>query len=199
MFGRRDKRTLTQNIRELLWPSMGWKRTFRYVQHRLVRIKDTTGSIARGMAFGAAVSFAPVPGTHIITAGVLSWMTRGNVLASVIGTLVGNPWTFPLMWWGAYKVGDFVFFALGLPIREMPEEFTWNNLVHEIKTDPLELFVPWVCGGFILGALAWPVFYIIFYRLVRQARLRQTQWKMQRLHKAGRKLTEPQQKHGKKK
>ncbi|HNQ92589.1 MAG TPA: DUF2062 domain-containing protein [Alphaproteobacteria bacterium] len=197
MFGRRNKRRTIQNIREFLWPTMGWQRTFRYVQHRLVRIKDTTGSIARGMAFGAAVSFAPVPGTHIASAAFLSWITRGNILASVIGTLVGNPWTFPFMWWGAYKLGDFVFFALGLPVREMPAEFTWNNLVHEITNDPLELFVPWVCGGFILGALSWPLFYIIFYRIVRQARLRQTQWRVHRLHKEGRKLTEPQKKHGK--
>lgn len=191
MFGRRIKRTLTQNIREALWPSMGWQRTFRYVQHRLVRIKDTTSSIARGMAFGAAVSCAPVPGTHIFTAALLSWMTRSSVLASVVGTLVGNPWTFPFMWWAAYKLGDWMFYALGLPVREMPEKFEFGELMHEIKTDPLGLFVPWVSGGFMLAFLTWPVFYLIFYRIVRQARRRKDQWKMHRLHKVGRKLTEP--------
>lgn len=191
MFARRKKRSAPQHLRELLWPSMGWRRTFRYVQHRLIRIKDTTPSIARGMAFGASISFAPIPGTHMILAGVLSWITRSNVLASMIGTVVGNPWTFPPMWWGAYKVGTFVFSALDLPVREMPENFTWSNLMHEIATDPLGLFVPWVCGGLILGVLAWPIFYILFYRLVREARQGKHQWKTHRLHKAGRKITEP--------
>lgn len=191
MFGRRKKRTVTENIRELIWPRMGWRRTFRYVQHRLVRIKDTTGSIARGMAFGAAVSFTPMPGTHIASAAFLSWASRGNVLASVVGTLAGNPWTFPFMWWAAYKTGGWVFFILGLPVREMPDHFEWKHLVHEVTTDPLGLFIPWVCGGLILALLSWPLFYLIFYRLVRQARRRQKQWKTHRLHKAGRKLTEP--------
>ena len=177
MFGRRNKRSVIQNIREFLWPSMGWRRTFRYVKYRLVRIKDTTASIARGMAFGAAISFAPVPGTHIAGAAFMSLITRSNVLASVIGTLVGNPWTFPIMWWGAYKIGDSVFFTLDLPVREMPKHFTWENLVHEVTNEPFELFVPWVCGGLILGVLTWPVFYIIFYRIVRQARLHHGQGK----------------------
>ncbi len=191
MFGRRKRRTLPQHLREALWPSMGWRRTFRYAQHRLVRIKDTTTSIARGMAFGAAISFLPLPGTHIFSAALLSWGTRSSVLASVVGTLAGNPWTFPFMWWGAYKLGDWAFFVLGLPVREMPEQFEWKELVHEVTTDPFSLFVPWVCGGIILAFLSWPFFYLAFYRLVRQARLRQKQWKIHRLHKAGRKLTEP--------
>lgn len=173
MFARRTKLHPLKRIREFLWPSMGWSRMLRYYECRLLRLKDSNASIARGLSFGAAISFTPLPGTHIIGAASLSWLTRSNVVASVLGTLVGNPWTFPLMWWGAYKVGNKLFSALGLPMRDMPDVFTWNHLVGEITAHPLELVIPWVTGGFILTFLSWPVFYVLSFLLVKKIRIQQ--------------------------
>ena len=62
---------------------MGWKRTFRYVQHRLVRIKDTTSSIARGMAFGAVISLSLFLGHIFSLLRPYHGFDCGNVLASV--------------------------------------------------------------------------------------------------------------------
>lgn len=168
---------------------MGWTRTFHYVRHRLVRTKDTTHSVALGLAFGAAVSFTPLPGTHILQAMGFSYVLKGNAFAGFIGTAVGNPWTFGPMWWASYVVGEFVFTKFGLEVRQMPENFSWEHLVAEIKTDPLALVLPWVTGGFVMAALSWPVFYGLFYWMVRQARVRQGQWKEHRLHKEGLDIT----------
>lgn len=173
MFARRTKIHPLKQIREFLWPSMGWARTLRYYECRLLRIKDTDSSIARGLSFGASISFTPLPGTHIVSAAALSWITRSNMVASVLGTLVGNPWTFPLMWWAAYKIGDRLFYTLGLPVREMPGVFTWAHLVGELTAHPFELVIPWVTGGFILVFVSWPVFYVLFYMLVKKARIQQ--------------------------
>ena len=35
---------------------------------------------------------------HILLAMLLALLIRGNLIASGIGTVVGNPWTFPLIW-----------------------------------------------------------------------------------------------------
>ena len=170
MFKRKTPLTLSQKALSLLWPSIGWGRMLKYIQLRLIRLKGSTHSIATGFAFGASISFTPLPGSHIITAGILSVLTRSNVLASVVGTLVGTPWTFPLMWWLAYKTGDFAFQLFGAKIIAMPENLTWAYLVDEISNHPMDLMVPWITGGFILMAISWPIFYILSYRAVDNLR-----------------------------
>ncbi len=170
MFQRRTPLSILQKMREIVWPSMGWRRTYRYAQLRLIRIGDSTGAIARGLAFGMSISFTPLPGTHIISAIGLTMATRGNVLAAVAGTVIGNPWTFPLMWWMAYKLGDFSFRLFGATPIEMPKNFTWDDFLNAIVQHPMDLVVPWVCGGFILMGLSWPIFYIVSYRMVKKLR-----------------------------
>lgn len=170
MFKSKDPLPFSQSLLSFFWPRMGWKRMGRYAQLRLIRLKGSTRSIATGFAFGASISFVPLPGTHIFTAAILSFLTRGNLLASVVGTLVGNPWTFPFMWWGAYKMGNLAFSLFGANISEMPETLDWNYMVNEISHHPMDLIVPWITGGIILMVLSWPVFYILTYRMV--ARLR---------------------------
>lgn len=170
MFKRKYPIPISQSLLSIFWPAMGWKRMGRYTKLRLIRLKGSTKSIASGFAFGASISFTPLPGVHIFTAAGLSFLTRGNILASVVGTLVGNPWTFPLMWWGAYKTGQFAFSLFGAKISTMPETITWSYMVNEITHHPMDLIVPWVTGGFILMVLSWPIFYILTYRMVAKLR-----------------------------
>ena len=35
----------------------------------------------------------------------LAWILRGSMAAAIIGTLFGNPWTFPFIWYLSYEVG----------------------------------------------------------------------------------------------
>jgi uncharacterized protein (DUF2062 family) len=181
MFKRKTPLSTSQKALSLLWPSMGWKRMFHYIQLRLIRLKGSTHSIATGFAFGASISFTPLPGSHIITAGILSFLTRGNVLASLVGTLIGTPWTFPIMWWAAYKMGAFAFHLFGAKMTDMPQNLTWAFLMDEITERPMDLIVPWIVGGFILMAISWPIFYILCYRGVDKLRkkYRRTELKSQ--------------------
>jgi uncharacterized protein (DUF2062 family) len=61
------------------------------------RLPDTPHRIALGFACGAFSSFTPFFGFHFFLAAGLAWLLRGNVVASLIGTAVGNPLTFPLI------------------------------------------------------------------------------------------------------
>ena len=65
------------------------------------------------------------------------------------------------MWWAAYKLGDWVFYVLGLPVREMPEHFELKELIHEIETDPLG----YSCHGYLAG-LFWPFVMAYFFYLI---------------------------------
>ena len=105
MFRRRHPRRWWLQARSYLWPHIGWDRAFRFRFHRVARLPATAHGIAAGFASGAAVSFIPLMGFHLLLAAILALATRGSVVASALGTIVGNPWTFPLIWVWTYNVG----------------------------------------------------------------------------------------------
>lgn len=169
---------------------MGFKRTFLYVKNRLVRLRDSSSKISIGLASGACCSFTPLVGVHFIQALILTWLLRGNYLAAIIGTFVGNPWTFPIMWYAGYKLGISIFGYFGVTnFTELPSDITIYKLFDIIVEEPLRLFVPWALGGYILTALSWPVFYVIFYYLVKEAKIAREHFKQRRLHRTARGIT----------
>ncbi len=108
MFNRRKKPPLYGRIREFIWPSSGWNRSSRYIFHRVARIPGSSYSIAAGFACGAAISFTPFVGLHFILSAALAWILRANIIASAIGTAVGNPWTFPFIWYWIHSLGNWM-------------------------------------------------------------------------------------------
>ena len=92
-------------MRSWLWPRAGWQRTTQHAWIRIRRLKDTPHAIAGGFTSGIVVSFTPLLGLHVILAFVLAWAVRGNLIAALVGTLAGNPLTFPFIWALIYNVG----------------------------------------------------------------------------------------------
>jgi uncharacterized protein (DUF2062 family) len=176
MFKRKIPKTIALQIRDLIWPVMGWGRALRYMKLRLVRLSDPTHKVAGGLANGIAVSFSPLMGTHIVQAVILSFFTRTNMLAGATGTIIGNPWTFPFIWWASIAFGGWIFDVLGLPASTTLPENINSEIFWEIMfNEPLRLFLPWMVGGYLLGALLWlPSYYVFFYIVkgAKAARLR---------------------------
>ena len=75
---------------------------------QLKRLKGTPYEIAAGFACGVAISFTPFIGFHLILAAITAWIIRANVVSSAIGTLIGNPWTFPFIWIAVLSTGRFL-------------------------------------------------------------------------------------------
>lgn len=177
MFKRRTKQNILQKTREALWPSMGWKRTWHYYRHRILRGKDSTYRIAAGLAMGAALSFSPFIGTQIIQATLLAAMIRASWIAAIVGTMWGNPWTFPFIFWCIYTVGVLVcgFFGAGdfLALPDfMDGQFFMDRPVvflSYIFAHPLKLLLPLTVGGYICALLFWPLAYAILYYPVKLA------------------------------
>ncbi|MCB1532197.1 MAG: DUF2062 domain-containing protein [Alphaproteobacteria bacterium] len=191
MFKRRIPLTFFQNLKEILWPSMGWPRAFKYVQRRVIRISDNSKKIAAGLAFGAVISFTPIVGTHIIQAGLLAYIFRANVVAAAIGTLVGNPWTFPFMWWAAISFGSFLFGLFGLPAStNLPEAMNFSIFWDVMRHEPLRVFLPWCMGGYLIALLSWPFFYYLFYYPVKAAKIARRKARLRKALKTAREVTE---------
>lgn len=121
IFKRRNQLSLIKKIIYFFWPSTGWRRAWAYIIHRLARFPGTPYSIASGFACGAAISFTPFVGLHFISAAILAWIIRANILASAIGTSVGNPWTFPFIWTWLYQTGTLLTAGEAIGEKLVPE------------------------------------------------------------------------------
>jgi uncharacterized protein (DUF2062 family) len=160
VFRRRRKRPILMRVLELIWPRMGWRRAGRYYAFRIKRLPGTPYSIACGFALGAAVSFTPLIGFHFVLAALLAWGLRANILASAIGTAVGNPWTFPGIWFGVLWLGSKI---LG---RDMPE-MSFSDLSLTMIFDHFSTIgVPMLVGGVPAGLVVWVMFYIPIRRVI---------------------------------
>lgn len=192
MFKRRRPKPLHLRLQDAIWPRMGWERTWRYAHHRLGRMPDTTHSLAGGFAAGAAISFLPLPGSHIIQALLIAVIFRFNKTAALVGTAVGNPWTFPIMWFLAYKLGEAIVKIFGVKqMHDMPSIIDLKAVWSVLMSHPFQLLIPWALGGYILALASWPIFYWVFYAMIRNARAARRRIKVSRARKTARDITEP--------
>ena len=152
LFRRRIPLRWWQRVRNALWPTSGWRRSGKYLWHRLARLKDSPHGIAAGVASGIAISFTPFMGFHLIGAMGLALVTRGNVIAAWIGTLVGNPWTFPLIWLLSYRIGAAI---VGTPLNAAAERLSLEALIAHPAMMIESLLWPMSVGGVILAVLSW--------------------------------------------
>lgn len=154
MFRSRHHRSLGRRALEFVWPRMGWPRTARYVGHRVGRLPATPHAIAAGFASGVAVSMTPMLGLHILLGFGVAWLLRGSMLAAAIGTVVGNPWTFPAIWYVSYE--------LGCTLTGMqPDHGSTRGLTLAFLLDqPFAILLPMMIGGIVMALVAGPATYI---------------------------------------
>jgi len=108
LFKRRQSESLRERVRVHLWPRRSWSRSSRYVVYRLRRLSATPHAIALGFGAGAFAAVTPFIGTHMVMATLLAWAVGGSIVAALLGTFLGNPVTYPFIWYASYKVGRFL-------------------------------------------------------------------------------------------
>ncbi len=169
MFRRRKQLTLGHRILGFVWPGIGWRRAIAYNLHRLGRMPGTAYSIAGGFACGAAMSFTPFVGLHFVLAAVLAWSIRVNIIASAVGTAVGNPWTFPFIWTWLYQTGTWIVSGGDTESLKTPEfgEIFGNMLgamlsfdIQYLAESAAPVFWPMFVSSLLTGFVVWWVFYL---------------------------------------
>ena len=119
--------------------------------YKITKIKDFPESVAVGMAWGVAVSFTPLLGFHLIICYLGTWLMKGNLIAATVGTIIGNPWTFPFIFYLDYKVGTTIFLE-----RINYYEFKISFFVEHFE----DLFYPTLLGSFPIAVIMW---FVTFY------------------------------------
>ncbi len=179
MFRRKQKKSIIQRCVGFLWPQMGWMRTANYWGARVNRLPGSVYSIAMGFACGAALSFTPFVGLHFILGGALAWIMRGNIVASAIGTAVGNPWTFPFIWFWIYKLGLWMGFGVKKPYQinldfaalfgqasEALLKFDYNYLIETAWP----ILWPMLMGSIPTAIVMWLFFYYLIKYIINYYR-----------------------------
>lgn len=149
----------------------------RYVAHRLRRLPDPAHKISRGIAAGVFTSFTPLFGLHFIVSAMLAWVMRGNILAALLATFVGNPLTFPLIAAVSMEIGSFILGERALPLPLVLGSFTdaandlWRNFIAIFTDDPTRwgglhrfwdrVFLPYLVGGLGPGLAAAIAAYVL--------------------------------------
>ncbi|HEY9550304.1 MAG TPA: DUF2062 domain-containing protein [Kiloniellaceae bacterium] len=167
-----------KRVSGFLWPRGGWRRSGIYVSHRLRRLPGTPYRIAAGFACGAAISFTPFIGLHFVLSAALALIVRGNIIASAIGTVVGNPWTFPFIWLWTYSLGHWMLGG-GRRLTARHQDFSF---VH-IFDNPLEVLLPMIVGAVPTAIVVWFVFYWPLQRMIAQYQGAKRSRRRKRLHR----------------
>ena len=94
------------------------------------RIKGTPQALSLGLATGIAISFTPFIGLHALLAIFISWIIGGSMAAALIGTLFGNPWTFPFIWYFTFEIGQLINYGF----LSYEEDFSFKIIKKEIST-----------------------------------------------------------------
>ncbi len=134
-------------------------RIISYYKLRLARLPGSNYAISSGFACGAMVSFTPLLGFHFILAIIFAYLIRGNFIAALIGTVVGNPVTFPFIWGLIYKIGTYV---TNIKVEKINHEINFDMIVSQTY----EIFFPMLVGGVIIAPLVWVITYFVIYSFI---------------------------------
>ena len=112
--------------------------------------------MAMGFTCGAMLSFTPFVGFHFIIAGFIAYLINASIFMAAIGTLVGNPWTFPIMWWGSLELGKWV---LGYDsYLQFGQTFGMESIFYDIYS----IMIPWMLGSLLISIiLGPPIFFLM--------------------------------------
>jgi len=183
VFKRRDKPSLGRRMQAWVYPPGGWTRALSYNWHRLRRLPDRPGRIARGVACGVFVCFTPFFGFHFLFAVLLAWLIQGNKIAAFLSTFIGNPLTFPLIAAMSIELGETILRVdTPIPLAQVLPAFAGafgeltSNLVslvtrgganwEQLREFFFAVVLPYTVGGLIPGAVAAVLSHAITLRLV---------------------------------
>lgn len=159
MFRRRVELRPLEKLRAFFWPRGGWGRTLRYGWRRVWRLTGSPHAVAVGVAAGAFSSCSPYLGFHFAIAMLGAWVFRGNLIAAAFGTFIGNPLTYPAIWFVVYETGIFM---LGKPAGAVARpSLSEDFLVHGAFDKILPVLMPMIIGSIPVGIVFALICYIV--------------------------------------
>ncbi|MCU0832155.1 MAG: DUF2062 domain-containing protein [Rhizobiaceae bacterium] len=160
LFRRRNPLPLARRLHRALVPSRSLSRSVSYFKKRVLRLSATPHAIAAGVAAGAMASFTPLLGFHFLLAFALAFILRGNMVAAALGTAVGNPLTFPLIFAATHRTGRLILGdaplhagpgpVIGEAVLDMEKSLIWEPILKPMLVGAVPLAL--VAGAVLYAA-----------------------------------------------
>ncbi len=128
-------------------------------------------SVSGAFAVGLFTAFVPIP-FQMLLAAALAIPLRVNLLISVVMVWISNPFTIPILFYTAYKLGQLV-------IGGQADEFYFEPTIEWLTTELSAVWQPFLLGCFLAGCGAATLGYT-GVRLAWRYRVLQT-WKQRRV------------------
>jgi hypothetical protein len=152
----------------------------RYIFQRLKRIPSSPHRIAVGVAIGVFAVFTPFLGAQLLLAAVLCLVLRGSIVASFLASFVGNPLTYPMIWFSTYHLGHLLL-GTSSPgqLKTFKHDATaiWDSVVTMSPSALMNavesiwpILKPMALGSLPLGVLAALLAYVASRRVIGVAR-----------------------------
>lgn len=168
-----------KRARRALWPRRGWSRSARYNYLRLKRLPSSPHRIAVGVAIGVFAVFTPFIGLQLLLAAILCVVLRGSIIASFIASFVGNPLTYPMIWFSTYHVGNLLLGTSSGQLKGFQKNAAaiWDSMISfspyaflDAVASIWPIFKPMLLGSLPLGATAGLLAYAATRKLIGAAR-----------------------------
>lgn len=138
---------------------------FREALRSFMMAHGSPRRLALAFSLGVFIGFTPLIGLHTVLAIAASIIFRLNKPAILLGTLVLNPLSAPLVLFLSLEIGSLLLYGrpahLSLSeIRALLHQSDWHVILGQVLQ---EYLVPYFIGGFVIGALAsLPAYWITF-------------------------------------
>ncbi|NJN21335.1 MAG: DUF2062 domain-containing protein [Leptolyngbya sp. RL_3_1] len=143
-----------------------WRRRFRYLYIRFLRLRAHPTELARGLAAGVFAGLFPLFGLQTIIGIVLASVVRGNKLMAAAGTWVSNPFTYLPIYTLNYQVGRWL---LGQNERQ---PFTDVESLKTLLETGADVTGALFLGCFVTGCICSALSYGLGLPIIRHLRQR---------------------------
>jgi uncharacterized protein (DUF2062 family) len=139
------------------------KQRLREIWHKLSHLNATPDQIATGFSIGIFASFLPLNPSPTITAIVMAWLLKRNVMAAVAGAVTAILYTplLPFIWLAEYRLGKLI-----LPVQH-PLRLDQARLWHLLQQGR-DVYFAMLVGSIIIAAPVMLLTYLVVKRLAQR-------------------------------
>ena len=148
-----------------------WKRRFRLLYLRILRLRGEPEKVAGGMAIGVAIGFTPTIPLHLVLGVFIAFLLGKSKLAAALGGQIANPFFLPFIYILDYRLGQEITGAGG------PSLVSADFSASYVLNLGWEIYYPLLIGGIVAGLLSViPTYFmtkkiVLLYRERRRRRL----------------------------
>ena len=148
-----------------------WKRRFRLLYLRILRLRGEPEKVAGGMAIGVAIGFTPTIPLHLVLGVFIAFLLGKSKLAAALGGQIANPFFLPFIYILDYRLGQEITGAGG------PSLVSADFSASYVLNLGWEIYYPLLVGGIVVGSLSViPTYFmtkkiVLLYRERRRRRL----------------------------